>query len=509
MMALTANTTTPFAQSPRADGLLKGPVLFVIKVHRDRIPSTLLSTGHVFWFQGTDGEAATLVDVNGNRFNVRDTPPCTLAILADPSAPEGERGQLLDWLRRRGLQHQPALIEWDAGQQSSAMARLVEELIKLLVTSAHRTVEANRELLKLRMFNADLQDNFAAVESYMQLQGLQPFDLAFSNEPLSNPSQPNVLAHSSPEGISQILPVASTAVSAIAIHFERLDPHPEAELRADLVSLEDRCTIDSWIVPLSNLDVGWNFLGLTRTLGGIPRSLEVRLQVTGMDGEPPLLSLGGLQPVDMFQVRDADTERPLVKNSIALQIWCGLPGVSLPTWANYFPAHSEQGSTPGFREVSLSPGTLDLASHANCDEISFEFPAILALPQERAVACHPPETGMTIGMLPTVCPPAARRVSASASISNEKSNDVDFAIVVANDLARTRELLEEKRAPSAGEAFSGWSRVANTDTVRVSAFVSEQVASPQSIYIATRMTTPGVNSFAWAKFRDFSILVDR
>jgi hypothetical protein len=508
MTALPAIEAPSPATFPREIVLLKEPVLFVIKVNKDRLPPAILSAARVFWFDGVENDAAVLADGDGNTFDLREAPLCALAVLVDPKGTDKERRLLLDWLRDRGAPYRPPVIEWSAGREVDAAARVVEELSRLLISGAHRIVQANRELLALRTLNDDLQNRFAAIEAFLHRHGLQPFDLTFSNEPVSDPSQPNVLANASAEGISQVLPVASAGVSAIAIHFEHLPRQSETELHAQLVSLEDLRVIDTWTVPISHLSIGWNFLGLTRTPGGLRRTLELRLKVTGSDDEPPLLSLGGLQPIDMFQVRDTANKLSLLKNSIALQIWCGLPGVTLPTWANYAPAQSRQSSAGGFKELPIAPSILELATLANSDEVSFDFPAVLALPKERAIACHPPKTGMTIGKLPGACPPEALRISASAWIANEQSKDVDFALVAAADTASARELFEEKRPPGVGEAFSGWVRVAFGDTARVSAFLAEQVGAWQHIYVATRMTVPGANSFAWAKFGNIGVMVD-
>ncbi|MGH7003050.1 MAG: DUF6212 domain-containing protein, partial [Alphaproteobacteria bacterium] len=309
-------------------------------------------------------------------------------------------------------------------------------------------------------------------------------------------------------GVSQILPVASAGVSALAIHFDRVSPRDDATLSAQLVTMEDMSVVESWVVPLAKLKQGWNHLGLSRTLAGLRRTLNLRLQVEGADDELPLLSLGGLQPLEMFQVRDAANDTPLLKNSLAMQVWCGMPGVLLPSWANYLPAQSDAAREGGFREMPVVPGILDLAALANTDEISFDFAAILPLPEEKAVGCHPPSIGMTIGQIPAACPPRILRISSDAVIDNEESQDVDFALVIAGSLDAARQLLSEERASELGEGFSGWLSVSHGEDARLSAFINEQVGVWQNIYFATRMKTAGDNSFAWAKFRNISLMVN-
>jgi hypothetical protein len=181
----------------------------------------------------------------------------------------------------------------------------------------------------------------------------------------------------------------------------------------------------------------------------------------------------------------------------------------LPSWANYLPAQSQDVRDGGFREMPMATGILELADLSNTDEISFDFAAILPLPEERAIGCHPPSTGITIGHIPAACPPNILRISSSAVIGNGESKDVDFALVIASDIRTARELFDEQRTPGAGEGFSGWISVAPGEEPRLNAFITEQVGVWQNIYIATRMKdNPGDNAFAWAKFRNISLMVN-
>jgi hypothetical protein len=477
-------------------------------IDHDEIPDGLSKAVKILGFEGVKDDAAILSDSSGQKFEMHEAPLCTLAVLINP-VHRGRDKRLLDWLKSRGIVDEPTVFEWHSGKEIETAGLIIQKLVSLLSFDARKITQSNRELLALRTLNDNLQNRFAAVESFVDRQGLQPFDLAFSNEPVSSSSRANVLADASYDGLSQILPVASAGVSAVAIHFERLVRRDDATLNAQLVTLEDMCIVESWEVPLSKLGQGWNYLGLSRTLAGLRRTLSLRLRIDGIDDEMPLLSLGGLQPLEMFQVRDAANDSPLLKNSLALQIWCGMPGILLPSWANYLPAQSREAGDGGFREIPMATGILELADLSNTDEISFEFAAILPLPEERAIGCHPPSSGVTIGHIPAACPPNILRVSSSAVIDNEESKDVDFALVIASDVQNARQLLDEQRQPVSGEGFSGWVSVAPGEEPRLNAFITEQVRVWQNIYIATRMKNkPGDNAFAWAKFRNISLMVN-
>ncbi|MDR6634660.1 hypothetical protein J2X72_003472 [Phyllobacterium sp. 1468] len=508
MTVQTSYKLSPVAKSLREIDLLKEPILLRMGIDHDELPEGLWKSIKILGFEGVKDDAAMLSDSSGRKFEMHEAPLCTLAVLINP-VHRGREKRLLDWLKSRGVVDEPTVFEWHAGREIETAGLIIQKLASLVVFEARKITQSNRELLALRTLNDNLQNRFAAVESFVDRQGLQPFDLAFSNEPVSSSSRSNVLADASFEGVSQILPVASAGVSAIAIHFERLMQRDDTTLHAQLVTLEDMCVVESWVVPLSKLGQGWNYLGLSRTLAGLRRTLSLRLRIEGMDDEMPLLSLGGLQPLDMFQVRDAANDTPLLKNSLAMQIWCGMPGVLLPSWANYLPAQSHDARGGGFREMPMAVGILELADLSNTDEISFDFAAILPLPEERAIGCHPPSTGITIGHIPAACPPNILRISSSAVVDNEESKDVDFALVIASDIRNARQLFDEHRAPGAGEGFSGWISVTPGEEPRLNAFITEQVGVWQNIYIATRMKeNPGDNAFAWAKFRNISLMVN-
>jgi hypothetical protein len=507
MTVQTSYKLSPATKSSKNIDLLKEPILLRLGIDHDDLPAGLSDAVKILGFEGVKDDAAVFSDAAGIKMEAFEAPLCILAVLLKP-AHKGREKRLLDWLAAHGVVEEPVIIEWHAGKEIETAGILIRKLVSMLASDARRIVKSNRELLALRTLNDNLQNRFATVESFIDRKGMQPFELAFSNEPVTSSSRSNVLADASFDGISQVLPVASAGVSAIAIHFDRLPHREDATLNAQLVTMEDMSIVESWVIPLSKLKQGWNYLGLSRTLAGLRRTLNLRLQVEGADDELPLLSLGGLQPLEMFQVRDAANDVPLLKNSLAMQVWCGMPGVILPSWANYLPAQSEKAREGGFREMLVASGILDLAALANTDEISFEFAAILPLPEEKAVGCHPPPVGMTIGQIPAACPPRVLRISSDIVVDNEESQEVEFSIVIASSLDNARPLFSEERTVESGEGFSGWISIAPGEDNRISAFINDQIGVWQNIYFATRMKTPGDNSFAWAKFRNVSLMVN-
>ncbi|WP_181704516.1 DUF6212 domain-containing protein [Chthonobacter rhizosphaerae] len=488
-------------------GLLSEPVVIAVGLDRDALGDELIHAATVVWFDGVRDGAATFTDARNVVSTLVEAPLYTAAILVQERGSLAEK-RLLRWLEDRGVTARVPVLEWCLERRADGIARVLKEITKLVTVSARGRVQAFRELSALRQMNEDLQNRFAALEGFLQRRGLQPHDLVFSNDPVIDPSHPNLMAEFAADGIAQILPVASNGVSAIGIHFDQPPVDMDARLLVQLVSLEDQRILDRWIVPANEIATGWTILGLRRALAGVRRTLELRLKLQGDEQSMPGLSLGGLQPLEMFRIRNAATGGAILKNSLALQVWCGLPGVSLPGWATVIPAVTPETLRDGFRDVPVAPGIVDLIELANPDEVSFDFAAVAPIPQERAVQCHPPAVGMTIGRLPAVCPPSVIRVSGTATVANEKARPVEFAIVVAGDAAKARALLAGTRLPAPGEAFSGWVRCASDEERRVSAFMTDQIDAWQNIFVATRMLEPGDNSFAWARMSDISLMVN-
>ncbi|TYC53063.1 hypothetical protein FMN50_15935 [Rhodobacterales bacterium] len=508
-MTVVATKETFAVQKPaREDMLLKDLTLIAIGVPREDLPTHLVEAVRTVWFEGIEDEKAVFSDESGDRFLAREAPLMPLAVLVNPSETR-QRDLLYRWMQHSGAVQVPAAIGWDNAAKFEAVSSLVGLVADQVKAGARRLVLSSKELRSLRSLNDDLQNRFAAIEAFMNRHGLQPLDLVFTNEPAENPLNPNVLASASGDGISQILPVPSSGVSSVALHVAQLPARQDLKLKAQLVTLEDLRIVDTWQFTSGDLVAGWNNFGLSRSIAGLRRTLEFRLQVEEPEDDLPLLSVGGLQPIEMFQVRDGANGLPLLKNSMALQVWGGIPGVSMPPHANYIPAQSQQaGLDEGFRDVPIAPGILEHANLANPDEVTFDFEAIMPLPSERAIGCHPPAEGMTIGQLPAACPPQVIRLSAKAFIDNNRAADIAFAIVVARDLSAAREVLRGDREAAVGEAFSGWKTVTFGDTAHLSAFAAEQVSVWQNVYFATRMADEaGGNDFAWAKFANFRAVV--
>ncbi|WEK03635.1 MAG: DUF6212 domain-containing protein [Candidatus Devosia phytovorans] len=412
--------------------------------------------------------------------------------------------KLLAWLETVGAWRVP-LLDWRRGTEVAALRQITEELGRQARLGMQRQRQVAAEVTRMRAINAELQHHFLVAESSLLRSGAMPLDIAFSNEPMTEPV--HVMSLSDVEaGAAQILPVQSNGVSAVGIHLAQTSETVSGSLVAQLTSLEDGRLIERWSIRATDLVPGWNVLALSRAISGQSRTLELRLSRLAPDDRLPPISLGSGQPILSFQIRDVASGTPMLRNSMALQVWRGLPGAVLPGWFKAHQPRRNKGRQAGYVDIPLPPADLTQVEHANPEQVSFDFPGVVGPLGERAILCHAPVHGVTLARLPTLVPQGAIRFAASAFIDNQQSRDVDFALILAADTAQALALAEGTATPEPHEAFSGWTQVHNRQVRRLSAF-REDSSGDALFFVATRMTRQGENSFARSRFKDLSVMV--
>lgn len=412
-----------------------------------------------------------------------------------------------DWLQRRGNAIVPAPQILDAEDGTGFAKAVLANANHLAQKNAEMTTTLFRQLAESRQANEELQNRFAALEAFIDRHGLQPFELAFINPPVDDETEPNVLAAASGARISQILPVASVGVSAIALHVSKPAPRSEALLNVALSSVEDGRIIESWSVPVAEIEAGWMTLALKSTIAGLRRTLRLIVSVDGQRPDLPTLSLGNAQPLELFRLQDPDLRQSISSGSLALQVYVGLPGVVPPSRTGFSPRTAQDNGTPGLRETSLAPEILALTHQVHLDDDSSGFEGVTYLEGERIVSCHPPAFGTTIAKISDGCPASTLRLSANLLVAHEKARDVEFALVTGRDEGRIINLLSGTAEPDPGEGFSGWVRVPAKQPRFASLYLDAASREASDLYLATRMVDPGNHDFAWARFLNIHALV--
>ncbi|MBL8710515.1 MAG: hypothetical protein JNL25_15070 [Rhodospirillaceae bacterium] len=445
--------------------------------------------------------------VTGQDYRLMEPPSLLAGVVAFDKSEAELVIRATEWLRRRMSGDVPTPHFLNPGDALGFSAVLLGSLRGVIDTLAATTTDLARQLADSRKINEEMQNQFAALESYIDRHGLQPFDCAFINEPSRDDAEPNVLAMAMNGRISQILPVASVGVSAVGFHVSKAAPRSDATLVVTLSSIEDGRQIETWSVPAAEIEAGWMTLSLRNAVTGMRRTLQVVIAVEGSRSNLPTLSLGTAQPLELFRLQDHDLRQSLTSASLALQVFVGLPGVAAPK-GNGFSAQGDKGADGhGLREISLTPSQLGQTAQVHLDADAGRFDGVTYLDNERAISCHPPAFGTTIARIDQGCPTGCLRLSANLLVENAQSHDVEFAIVASPHEARVIDLLSGIAEPGESEGCSGWVRVPAKQPRFGSIYFSHALAGPSDLYLATRMADPGNHDFAWARFLNIHALV--
>lgn len=446
-------------------------------------------------------------DLAGQDQRLTEVPVQLAAIIAFDQSERDLVDRASDWAqkRRNSAVPEPQLIGPD--DAVAFAANVLNTAQQLAQRNAELTTSLFRQLADARQANEDLQNRFAALEAFIDRAGLQPFDIAFINPPIDDDTEPNVLANAGNGGISQILPVASTGVSAIALHVAKAMPRSEGTFRATLQSVEDGRIIETWSVPTAELNAGWMTLALQKSIAGLRRTLRLIVSVEGQKSDLPTLSLGNAQPLPLFRLQDTDLRQSISSSSLALQVYVGLPGVVPPTPGTFAARGGREKTEQGLREVTLPQELLTHTQQVALDTESSGFDGVRYLDGERIISCHPPAFGSTVAKIPGGCPAGALRVSANLLVAHEKARDVEFALVAGGAESRIADLLAGTCDPQPGEGFSGWVRVPAQQPRFASLYLDAPARTASDLYLVTRMVEPGNHDFAWARFLNVHALV--
>lgn len=450
-----------------------------------------------------------LRDAAGTDRRLNESPLQLAALIGFDRAESDLVARAAEWLKRRQPESIPEPRWIDPDDISGLAAHLLGNAQKLVKRQAEMSTGLARQLAAARQSNEDLQNRFAALETFIDRHGLQPFERAFVNEPVQeiaagDAMAVNVLAMAARGRVSQILPVASLGVSAIALHVAKTAPRSDAVLTVSLSAIETGDTIETWSVPASELPAGWTTLTLRSALAGLRRTLRLSISVEGARSDLPVLSLGGAQPLELFRLQDRDLDQSVSAASLALQVFVGLPGVVPPTPGGFSAKAAPSG---GLREQSLAQEILGMTQQVKLDPDAGGFDGVTYLEDERIISCHPPAFGMTVAKVPGGAPAHALRLSANLLVDHAQSREVEFALVVSHDEARVLHLLSGIVEPVAGEGFSGWTRVPAKQPRFASVYLDGNTAKPADFYLATRMVEPGNHDFAWARFLNLHALL--
>lgn len=261
--------------------------------------------------------------------DLQSPPVLPLAMLATSPAGLALMERFAGWVADRTGEAPPRpCLVTGAPTLIPALAGLAEAAMAKLCSQAGLAVTALRSLAELRRVREDQQQRLTALEDFITASNRQPHELAFAEAQDPESTQLELGGRDRPLSVSQLLPVPSLGVSAIALHLGQPSLTDIAELTVTLETVEDGMEHATWRVPPESQGAGWIMLGLERGIPGLRRTLRLVLRVPRFQGTA-LLSLGSPQPLPMFRVC-GEGGAPLAPASLAFQVWTGLPGVPPP-----------------------------------------------------------------------------------------------------------------------------------------------------------------------------------
>jgi len=429
------------------------------------------------------------VDDSGRRIKVVAAPTMCIGFLT--LSPDGAENLVRARHRLEDLgmfrPPRPAVIAHGADPVGLLLATALVDRLRAFAEHAQRLA---RELATFRATFETSQNAFAELEAYVHGLNARPLQLAFEAPPEAGAQ----VGGEHVRELRQILPVASSRVASLALH---ISADSESGLRIFLRSREDSVIRGRWVWAPGAVRVGWNSLRLERAISGPPRTLELVIQEHDSSAGLPALSLSHRQPLNDFVVAVAG-EAPRPDRSLAMRIYNGLSGVSLPELPNDCP----DGEIPVLRQFEVPRSIVKKIERAT-DNWRPDFAVVECLAEPVGIQCHPPPDGhVTVAALS--CPFRSKIVSLSAvaRVESPDSGPVEVAMAIsslsAHEVAARIESGDE-RVFDAEYSFSGWRLVRHGDPQ----FLQVDMAKSRGLlFFASRMFEGGSNWYAWTTFTE-------
>lgn len=418
-----------------------------------------------------DPEAGLIVHADGQRVPLPALPPICLAAIAFTD--EGAADLEAAIAGAPGSEAAPHVTRMEPGDAMALAVAIVAGSTSLLRRQAGLLTDSLRSLGHLRVAHEDHQARLAALEAYVARDNRQDFDCVFAEPPVADTAL-RLGSDANIRRITQLLPVASRGVSAIAIHLAETPLTPDAVLDIRLTSIEDGQERAAWRIAAPRLSPGWQVLGLDRALIGLSRTLSLSVEVSG---GTIALGLGARQPLPSFRVLDEEGAAPAPR-SLAFKVWTGLPGVMPPlTEIDHLAGAEDLG--PGFEQVSLPFASIELTR----DGATLTRRAL----SDDSLPCDTARNGIALGRLAGALP-AGTLLAQATGRATAPAGSIAFALAAAASPEAALALAEQVEPAT---FWSGWVAIDESGSAPLHLFVPADGAAPSDLYVLTRRTTPG------------------
>lgn len=366
--------------------------------------------------------------------------------------------------------------------------------------AAHGT-RLSRELFRLRAAYEELLNNFEKAERLINDAQVQTTRITFINPPAGTGTGRNARA------LRQVLPVSSRGLAAIELHIAPATERNAAArvpggLAVELWTVEDHQRQAGWAIEPTQCN-GWVMLALPVALGGLARTLELRITPLAGFGALPALSLGAPLALAEFRCLADGTS---MAGALALRCWSGLAGMKPP--AMNLASALGDGDAGLVNEVFLPPALL-FALRRLASTWQPEWPVVQALPQESGVFCHPPppvdeEPAFTAVAIDGLEFDRPLRISAWGVIKNDQSAPVEFAMGLVPTGRDPLAALVAEGGEQPDVYVSGWGRATFEEPCCIS-LTAPPAPHSQTLVLATRMADGRMNYHAWSVFKDIRL----
>jgi hypothetical protein len=463
----------PTALPPSLVAALREPAILIAAAEWTLARDLLAVPVPVLAIEQTSAEGV-IVHVDGQRIPLPALPPLCLAAIAFTD--EGAEALQAAIEAAPGGDAGPLVTRMQPGDALGLAIAVVAGSSGLLRRQAALLANSLRSLGQLRATHDDQQQRLAALEAFIARDNRQDFDCVFDESPaIGEDTTLRIGTDANLRRLTQLLPVASRGVSAIALHLARTPLSPQAVVQIRLTSLEDGLERASWRLAASSLRPGWQVLGVDRAISGLARTLSLSVEVAG---GTLAFSLGGPQPLPGFRVAGEDGAA-LAPRSLAFKVWTGLPGVLPPLTAiDRLAGADDLGQ--GYEDIRLTPEAIELTRDgATTTRAAFD---------DDSLPCDPAREGITLGRLPGALRPGTLVVQALGRVLGGAAEAVEFALA-ASPSANAALALAGIDGPAAG--WSGWTAVEADGTAKLRLFLAAGEAAAQDLHILTRQTSPG------------------
>lgn len=374
---------------------------------------------------------------------------------------------------------------------------LFDAIAGLHGASAARLLALQRQYTAFRIVHDQLQNAFDTVENYLARSQVTPTWLAFACEPTANSVGPQ--KSDQPFQLSQLLPLPSQGLAAVELHTQAAGPDAEGLLVVNAATCEDGRVLGEWGIPYGAVPDGWMFLDLPEIDIAPRQSVLLTATWNTQSGEPAKLSLTDLQPLPESRAHSrggADCER-----SLALRLHIGLPGSRRVA----HPYHIGIRQQPDIAALGrrLAPSVLRRIAELN--RAPGRDPRVKLIDDSAVIEVRPVSGSTTVAKLPGALPAKARRLTATIRTEEPAGPLVEYALLALPPRSGYRQILDKGQLNGHRGGFSGWRAVHPDFTTQIHLTLTEPLAKPLDLYLATRLAEGQAAHSAPARWLDFVV----